>query len=204
MLLGFSLYIFLVFMVYHAFIGDPISEMESSAWVVFAYLIPFIPFILRLKLFFLFPRFMLENLNEEERDSEAGRVITLTLAGFSFSALFALLVTLPAFSESGADIQVSIYYVVISVFSFVASFSIEAYKHTRWQQHISLTLEDIGRLSILCCFVALMFVSPIDRFLVYGVSFIFALGWLVDCNHRISLWSEFLTAQQRYLKNGCR
>ena len=201
MIIGFTLYAALVFLAYYIFIGDPFAANVSKSWIVAIYLVPVIPALLRLHLFIVFPSSMAQDLNEEERDSASGRIITLTLAGFSFSALFALLVTVLTFEKSHANILIAIYFVLISVFSFVSSFSIEAYKHTRWQQHLSLLLDDVGKLSLLCAFISLMWVSTLERWLVYSACTIFLLAWLTDCIHRISLWNEFLTAQKRYLRN---
>lgn len=196
MLIGVAIYVGLVFFTYFQFVGDPFSVM-SSGWV--AYVLPVIPVLLRMPLFTVFPGVMGRDISEEERDSESGRVITLTSAGFSFSALFALLVTQPSFAKDSINIQIAIYYIVISVFAFVSSFSMESYKHKRWQQQLSILFEDIGRISILLTLMALMYVSSLDRGLVYGVGYVFIVGWFIDCTHRIVIWHEFYAAEKRYL-----
>lgn len=157
------------------------------------YSLPLLPFLLRLRLF-SYRGYMLQLLSVEERDSEAGKTITLTLAGFSFSALFILLATHDLASTNKEIYQIIIFYIFISVVGFLTSFSIEAYKFHRWQQHISVILEDMGKLGLIMSVVFLAWVSSIDPLLKHTIILFLFFGWLHDALHRVELWHKYFTS----------
>ena len=169
---------------------------------VFFYLLPAIPLVLRLILIGYFHSYASEVLEEAERDSESGRVLTLTMTGFSFSAFFVLLVTNPTFVEKGIDIELSIYYILISVIGFMSSFSVEAYKHRRWQQQLCHGLEDVGRFSLYASVAALMWVSAFNDGMKILVLLAGGVSWGLDYVNRLYMWYEFLKTKQECDSDG--
>lgn len=167
-----------------------------TAWLL--WLLPFLPIIIRLTAFSNFPQYWAEVISEEERDAESGRVLSLTLCGFSVSALFVLIATNPGFVEKKIDIEVPTFYMLMSAVALFGAFSMEAYKHRRWQQQLCLGLEDAGRFSLLASIGALMWVSQFSTRLRTIVVLVCTLTWGGDFFHRLILWNKFFLAKRRY------
>lgn len=199
---GLRSYLLLFSIVYFGTQGYLDYRMTNhyTDWLI--WLLPLLPIIIRLIAFSIFPQYWPEALSEEERDAESGRMLSLTLCGFSVSALFVLIATNPTFVEKKVDIEVSTFYMLMSAVALFGAFSMEAYKHRRWQQQLCLGLEDAGRFSLLASIGALTWVSQFSARLRIIVVLVCALTWGFDFIHRLTLWIEFFSAKRRYENAG--
>lgn len=199
---GLCSYLFLLSIVYLGTQGHLDCRMinyDADWWIWF---LPLLPIIIRLIALAIFPQYWSEPLSEDERDAESGRMLSLTLCGFSVSALFVLIATNPTFVEKKVDIEAATFYMLMSAVALFGAFSMEAYKHRRWQQQLCLGLEDAGRFSLLASIGALMWVSQFSVRLRIIVAFVCALTWGFDFIHRLTLWIEFFSAKRRYENVG--
>jgi len=171
----------------------------DQTWILWS--LPSIPLLLRLAMLWYFREYWFELLSEGERDSESGRILSLTLCGFSVSAFFVLIATNPTFVEKNIDIELPTYFMLISSVGLFGAFSIEAYKHRRWQQQLCLGLEEAGRFSLLASIATLMWASQFPDRLKFIVVAVCALMWAADFLHRMNMWIEFLSNKRRY-ENG--
>ena len=199
---GLRSYLLLFSIVYFGTHGHLDYKMTDlyPAWLL--WLLPFLPIVLRLIAVSCFPQYWSEVLSEEERDAESGRTLSLTLCGFSVSALFVLIATNPTFVEKKVDIELPTFYMLMSAVALFGAFSVEAYKHRRWQQQLCLGLEDAGRFSLLASVGSLMWVSQFSTRLRIIVAIVCALTWSFDFIHRLTLWIEFFSAKRRYENVG--
>ncbi len=151
-----------------------------------------IPIIARLSLIFLFISPSKQILPEEERNIDEHRGMSLTLAGFSFSAFFALVIA--ASSKSGSVVDASIALMLISFLAFYSAFSYEGYKFYRWQVDFISAISEIGKmslfLSILLSVIATDIVSWIQTFVILA----FIVSWSFNFGVQLSLRYRYLRA----------
>ncbi|WP_124705222.1 hypothetical protein [Sulfuriferula multivorans] len=198
---GFISYLVAFNIVYfgtNGYLDLKMPELDQT-WILWS--LPSIPLFLRLIMLWWFYEFWSEVLSEGERDTESGRILSLTLCGFSVSAFFVLIATNPTFVDKHIDIELPTYFMLISSVGLFGAFSIEAYKHRRWQQQLCLGLEEAGRFSLLASIATLMWVSQFSDRLKFIVIAVCTLMWSIDFLHRMSMWVEFLSSKRRY-KNG--
>lgn len=199
--LGFVSYFVFFSIVFFGINGDLDFEMALPDLTSLFWLIPSIPLVLRMVMQSYFWEYWREVLSDGERDAESGRVLSLTLCGFSVSALFVLIATNPTFVKERIDIELPTFYMLISSVGLFGAFSVEAYKHRRWQQQLCLGLEDVGRFSMLASIASLMWVSQFSERLKIIVAVVCASIWAFDFIHRLVLWIEYLSNKRRY-ENG--
>jgi hypothetical protein len=195
---GLFSYLVLFFVVHLGTHGHLDPEMAHFDLAFLLWLMPSIPLLLRMAMQLYFSEYWSEVLTEEERDSESGKMLSLTLCGFSVSALFVLIATNPTFIEKKIDIELPTYYMLMSSVGLFGAFSVEAYKHRRWQQQLCLGLEDVGRFSLLASIAALMWASQFSDRLKIMVAVVCTSIWALDFIHRTKLWCEFLSSKRRY------
>lgn len=112
--------------------------MNGFTWML---LLPLLPVAIRGLLVIRFWRLMEGEVPEEEQDAAEHRVVILALGGSSFTASLAI----PAYGISaGADVHLTIYFVVLSFFSYLASLNLQGHKYTRLREHIASGLFDVG------------------------------------------------------------
>ena len=119
--------------------------IKSYKWFILA----MFPFVCRLVVIRMYWPIMKTQLTNEERESDAHRGMLLTLAGFSFSAFFILIVTASTLDKSKIDLELPVVFMLISFILFYAAFLIEAYKFNRFRDEIGIALNDTARLSLL-------------------------------------------------------
>ena len=193
--LSYFVFISIVYLGANGYLDLKMTKFDQT-WILWP--LPSIPMLLRLTMLLCFREYWFEVLSEGERDSESGRVLSLTLCGFSVSAFFVLIATNPTFVDKNIDIELSTYFMLISSFGLFGAFSVEAYKHRQWQQQLCLGLEDTGRFSLLASIAALMWVSQFSDRLRFSALAICAVIWIADFRHRLNMWIEYLSNKRRY------
>lgn len=166
--------------------------------IILMLLIPVFPVVVRGLVMGNFHQYASEVLNEEEKNSENGKMLTLTMAGFAFSGLFVLLVTNETFRSANINIEFSIYYATISAVALFASFSFESYKFTRLHEQICYGLEDTGIFALLASVFALINVSNISLVTKTFVIAVGILAWTIDFVYRVYIWFDYLSVKEKY------
>lgn len=142
------------------------------------YVAPFTAFLTRGVLCLWFRSDMSEVLTEDEQDREAHRTHILALAGFSFSALLALVILE---ATMRAQLQLAIYYLLVSFLCFLSALNIQGYKARRWQDQLGTALVDAATLSLVLSVVNVLYVQRLGspRFAMLA-SAAALLAWVVD------------------------
>lgn len=160
---------------------------------ILCYFLPAIPFFTRSVLFFRYKPLMLIKLDTTEQDRTAHRSHIQFLAGFSFSALIAIVILDTTLDN---NFQLSIYYLFISFLGYMAALNIQGYKIFRWQDHLVTALVDSASLCLILSVVTILITENFNRTLAYFLTFIAMVIWIGDHYLRICFQSEFLKSKQ--------
>jgi hypothetical protein len=159
---------------------------------VWPYLLPAIPFLIRVTCAARYRSFMSEALPEEEREPGERRRQILALSGFSFTAALGL----PAYGVSAnVDIAVPTYYVILSFLCYLGALNIQSYKFYRWQDQLASALADTGALCLLLSIMAMvqLLAPPMAYSVFLGV---IALNvWSSNLFARLCAWSSFFNGR---------
>jgi len=139
-----------------------------------AYAAPALPLGTRALMGVVHRAHMLEILSEDEQDRSSHRAYILSLAGFSFSALLALGLVEATLQ---AELQLSLYYLVISLVSFLAALNLQSYKGARWQDQVATALMEAATLSLLLAAVSVLFLQDGNRAIAVFAAAAIALVW---------------------------
>jgi hypothetical protein len=135
---------------------------------------------------------MREVLPEEAQERDAQRGTILGLAGFSFTAVAGLAV-LDSTGRSG--LQLSVWYVLVSFVAYVAALNLQAYKTTRWHDHLATALMEVGALALALTLISLLFGAKFDSWFPYLAAGLALGAWLID--HCVRLWMEIQYFRER-------
>ena len=119
-------------------------------------------------------------IDEPERNTSEHRGMFLTFSGFSFSALFALVL---ATTTSSANVQLlgtSILLMLLSFIMFYGSFTFEGFKYYRWQVDLIDVMSDIGKLALLLSLLTAIYSTTIEPNIKLTCLLFFFLFWLVS------------------------
>jgi hypothetical protein len=158
----------------------------------FYYCAPLAPLFSRGLLCVRFLRQMNDLQTDAEQAREAHRAYIFPLAGFSFSALLALVV-LDATLNIGLDLP--IYYLLISFLCYLIAINLQAYKIARWIDQVATTAMDIGTLSLLFSLVSLIFIKAFGYYLLPTLSILAITAWVID--HTIRLHFIWLYLREK-------
>lgn len=182
-----SLILAIIFIKFEA---DLLNLFESTYWGwVFV-----IPFFSRIFMIFKFPEAERVQISESERNIDEHRGLYITLSGFSFSALFALVL---ATTSSTANIELlglSILLMLVSFIMFYGAFTFEGFKYYRWQVDIIEAISDTGKISLLLSLLVAIFSTKIDSNIKLISLVFFTIFWLA------SFLKQF-TARYSYLNS---
>jgi hypothetical protein len=145
------------------------------SWVLFV--APALAIVLRT---FLLVKFCLTSSavpSEAELDRRGNRELILPLAGFSFTALLAL-VALDANRVSG--LRGPILLLLLSFLGFYTSLNLQAYKVHRWQDQIATGLKEAASGWLILSVVAVVGTSPAVPAFRLGVSLLALAVWVLD------------------------
>lgn len=158
------------------------------------YIIPSIPFIIRL-LFVLANKKLLHNiLPEAENDRAEIRSLILALSGLSFTALVALSILEPNIKQ---NIHFSIYYVFLSFLFYFFALNLQGYKNKRWHDILSDALIEAASLCLILTVIGLLFVSNLNLSFIYSISVFAILIWLADFIIRLNIQINNLDQKEK-------
>lgn len=161
------------------------------------YFLSLIPFLTRFAMvLFSSPvrKSMKRSLETAERDSEAHRTLILALAGFSFSALLAVVVV-DATTTSGTrpDFHLTVFYLLISFLCYLVALNLQGYKFWGWQDWLSDALIEAASLSLLASVIALLWGSQYSLTIKVVCTVLATMAWSVDHVVRLRLMWKYLS-----------
>ena len=153
------------------------------------WLLPLLPVLTRSILMFRHRRLRSERLGEDELDRQAHRGVILSLSGFSFTAVIALVLL---DSTTQLNLELPVYYVLLSFVASFAALNIQSYKSTRWQDQLSTALYELTTLSLVLTLALIVFRGPFTTCLKSILVAIVLLPWLLDHVIRLRLQAQHL------------
>jgi hypothetical protein len=140
-----------------------------------------------------------ERLSEEELDRDSHREYIAAMAGFSFTALIALILLDASFK---ASFRLPIYYLVLSFLAYLFALDLQGYKARRWQDEVGTAAMDVGSLCLMLSIVVLLVTQVNDSLFSCPLS-VLAIGiWLLHHVLHISFDHRFLSERRRAHGNG--
>lgn len=138
---------------------------------------------------------------EAAQDRDVQRGFVLSLAGFSFTAVAAMVVL---DTTTQLKLQMPIWYVLVSFLAFMATLNLHAYKSSRWQNQLAEALHETGTLALILALVKLIFNASFDQGFQWCAALL-ALGvWSTDYLVRLWLDHRFLHEKDLALRNSGR
>lgn len=153
------------------------------------WLVPFLPVLTRSILMFRHRRLRNDRLSEDELDRQAHRGVILSLSGFSFTAVIALVLL---DSTTQLSLELPVYYVLLSFVASFAALNIQSYKSTRWDDQLSTGLYEITTLSLMLTLAWIVFRGAFTMCLRSILIAIVFLPWLSDHVIRLRLQAQHL------------
>ena len=161
--------------------------------------IPILPFCSRLMLILKHRALMQEKLSEAELDRDSHREYIAAMAGFSFTALIALILLDANFK---AAFRLPIYYLLLSFLAYIFALNLQGYKATRWQDEVGTASMDVGSLCLILSIVVLL-VTQVNDSLFSCLLSVLAIGiWLLHHILHISFEHRFLSERRVALGHG--
>jgi hypothetical protein len=156
--------------------------------------IPILPLLSRLMLVLRHRVQMKKYLSEKELDRDSHREYIAAMAGFSFTALIALILLDASFKDS---FRLPIYYLVLSFLAYVFALDLQGYKAKRWQDEVGTAAMDVGSLCLMLSIVVLLVTQVNDSLFSCPLS-VLAIGiWLLHHILHISFEHQYLSARGR-------
>ena len=147
-----------------------------------SFLVPFVPFLTRGFLCLRFRSKMLDHLGDKELAREAHRSHILTLAGFSFAGLLALVVLERTLA---GEFRFGVLYLLLSFLGFLAALNTQSYKSTRLQDQFGTALMELGSFGLILSVVVVLRAGQFGS-LFTGVLCVLAVSvWGIDHLFRI-------------------
>ncbi|MCA1613927.1 MAG: hypothetical protein LC800_07215 [Acidobacteria bacterium] len=161
------------------------------------YFAPVVPLVGRSLITARFRRYMRRGMKEEVAAREVHRSFILALGGFSFSGLLAIAVIDASVQQ---NLQLSVYYLLISFLSYLFALNLQSYKSHWWHDQLGDLLIEAATLSLLLSVVAIIWSSKQPDTFKYLVTCLAVAVWLLDHLIRIRLlWKYF---KQREANDG--
>jgi hypothetical protein len=157
------------------------------------YFIPILPILVR-GFFTLKVKKQLNTiLTEKELDRSNIRNIVLVLAGFSFTALLALILVE---TNTKHGLLFPIYFSFISFIIYLITFNLQGYKSKRWEEIISDTLLETASLCLVLTVIHLIFSSGLNKVFIYLIATIGIIGWAIDFFIRLKIQFKYLNKRR--------
>lgn len=166
-----------------------------------AYAVPLLPLLVRAILTRRFHQSMVEYLPEEAQEREQHRSLILTLAGFSFTGLLALVVLDSALAQR---FRLPIFYLLTSFLSYMWALNLQGYKARRWHGSLAVGLVEVGSLSLLLSVIALLWAPTFERSFAAGLSTFACIVWGLDFVLRLTFEYRYLKLKEGALTHGKR
>ena len=153
-----------------------------------------IPILSRTILIFKFHKASFIQIDETERNTTEHRGMFLTLSGFSFSALFALVLATTSSVANVSMLSISILLMLISFLMFYGSFTFEGFKYYRWQVDAIDIMSDIGKAALLLSILAAIYSTSIEASIKLICLLFFILFWLAGFFMHIKARYSYLSS----------
>lgn len=153
------------------------------------YSIAFFPIMTRGILCLNFLKEMKDTLSEKELDKESHRTHILTLAGFSFSGLLAIVVLDVALRQ---DFHFAIYYLLISFLGYLVALNLQSYKAKRWEDQLATAFMDTASLCLILSVLSILNSQKFSPNFAYALSILAISIWLIDHWLRLRFQWKFL------------
>jgi len=140
----------------------------------------FVPILSRVIMIIKYHKATFIQIDESERNTSEHRGMFITLSGFSFSALFALVLATTASSANVQLLGTSILLMLISFLMFYGSFTFEGFKYYRWQVDVIDIMSDVGKLALLLSLLAAIYSTSIESAIKLTCLLFFFLFWLAS------------------------
>jgi hypothetical protein len=156
-------------------------------WVLF--FVPALAVVARGWMMLKFTMLTMQPMSTAELDRAGSRAIILPMAGFSFSALLALVVLE---TTRVASLRTPVQLLLASFLAFYSSLNLQSYKIRRWEDQLASGLKETGSGWLLLSVVAVVNSSPAGTGYKWGIGLV-ALGvWVVDLAVRLVLDYRYL------------
>lgn len=153
------------------------------------YFAPAVPLLGRALMTLRFWQFMRVGMKESVAAREVHRSFILALAGFSFTGLLAIAVVDASIQQ---NLQLSVYYLLISFLSYLFALNLQSYKSHWWHDQLADLLIEAATLSLLLSVVAIIWSSKQPDGFKYLITCLAAAVWLLDHLIRLRLtWQYF-------------
>src|SRR5215216_782956 len=123
------------------------------------YFLPALPIVIRLLICWRFWPLMMDIPSEEAQEREQQRAVILSLAGFSFTGIVALVILDATILPR---LHFAVWFLLISFLAYTWSFNAQGYKSKRWQNEIAIGLLESGGLSLILAIVSILAASNFD------------------------------------------
>jgi len=168
-------------------------DKEISFKFVF-YILPFFPIVTRGILYLKFQKEMNDILEKEELNKESHRTYIMTMAGFSFTGLLAMVV-LDATRPQGY--QFTIYYLFMSFLGYIFALNLQSYKAKRWQDQLATASLDMASLCLILSILSILITNNFSPAFAYPLSIVVILIWLIDHGLRLKFDSDYLKEKRK-------
>ncbi|MDP8217680.1 MAG: hypothetical protein P9M03_03025 [Candidatus Theseobacter exili] len=121
---------------------------------------------------------------EKENQRSEHRNFASLFAGFSFSALLAIVVFQDTAKQS---FPTTTYYLFISFIFYYCALNVQSYKGPRWQDQLGNVFMDTGSLSLILSIVSCMYRLQPFYMVYYILIFLGIAVWVVDHIIRLSI-----------------
>lgn len=157
-------------------------------------MVPFLPLLTRGILGIVFRRYMLEQLDEEEKDRQNIRSLILAMMGFSFSGSLALFLV---DGKVEASLQLPAYYLLTSFLCYLFVLNLQGHKDFRWEDNIlGDGLMEAASLSLIASLLAIVIESKFDIVYKALITTLALATWGYDHIIRVKKLSSFLSSKQ--------
>ncbi|MDH4270929.1 MAG: hypothetical protein OEW18_03020 [Candidatus Aminicenantes bacterium] len=158
------------------------------------YILPVFPIVTRGILYQKFQKETKDVLTKKKQDKESHRTYIMTLAGFSFSGLLAMVVLDTTLRQ---DFRFSIYYLFMSFLGYVFALNLQGYKATRWQDQLATASMDMASLCLILSILSILMTQNFSPAFVYPMSIVAILIWLIDHGLRLRFGFKYLQEKRR-------
>jgi hypothetical protein len=176
------------------------TESAATNGKDIAYALPFLPLVTRLLLCTLWHWLVNDVLKEEAQERDLQRAVILALAGFSFTAAAGLAV-LDASKQ--LQLQLPIWYALLSFVCYFTALNAPAYKVRRWQGQLALALIEAGSLSLLLTLASLIVDGAFSTTFKIAAVSLTCGPWLADHLFRLGIdFKYFSELDNKVRKTG--
>ena len=155
------------------------------------YFLPALPIVIRTFICGRFWSVMKDVLSEEAQERDQQRAVILSLAGFAFTGIVALVILDATILPR---LHFAVWFLLISFLTYTFSFNAQGYKSKRWQGEIAIGMLEAGGFSLVLAIVSILFASNFDLGFKLAGSGLALLVVVADLVIRISIETSYLSS----------